>query len=144
MKKLYFCTPRYARVAELVDASVSKTDEVILVPVRSRPRVHKREQLLCSLFFIKIGMYYIYAIKSKEKEWIYVGITDNPERRLKQHNSGFNQSTKAYRPFEMFYIESTDTREMARIREKELKTTQGKRFLRKYLADFRAGLSNWP
>ena len=28
-----------AQVAELVDASVSKTDEVTLVPVRSRPRV---------------------------------------------------------------------------------------------------------
>jgi len=87
-------------------------------------------------------MYYVYAIKSKEREWIYVGITDNPERRLHQHNSGFNTSTKAYKPFEMFYIESVDTRENARAREKELKTTQGKRFLRKYLADTRAGLSN--
>ena len=28
-----------AQVAELVDAPVSKTGEVILVPVRSRPRV---------------------------------------------------------------------------------------------------------
>ncbi|MPM17020.1 hypothetical protein SDC9_63402 [bioreactor metagenome] len=88
-------------------------------------------------------MYYVYAIKSKEKEWIYVGITDNSERRLHQHNSGFNRSTKAYRPFEMFFIECIDTRENARIREKELKTTQGKRFLRKCLADHRAGLSNW-
>ena len=31
-----------AQVAELVDASVSKTDEVTLVPVRSRPRVHEK------------------------------------------------------------------------------------------------------
>lgn len=31
----------FARVAELVDASVSKTDEVTLVPVRSRPRVRE-------------------------------------------------------------------------------------------------------
>ena len=30
-----------ARVAELVDASVSKTDEVTLVRVRFRPRVQK-------------------------------------------------------------------------------------------------------
>ena len=38
----YFCTPFtncLARVAELVDALVSKTSEVTLVPVRSRPRV---------------------------------------------------------------------------------------------------------
>ena len=31
-----------AQVAELVDASVSKTDEVTLVPVRSRPRVRHK------------------------------------------------------------------------------------------------------
>jgi len=96
-----------------------------------------------SLFIKERDMYYIYAIKSIEREWIYVGITDNPERRLHQHNSGFNRSTKAYRPFEMFYVETIDTREKARVREKELKTTQGKRFLRKYFADYRAGLSNW-
>ena len=39
----YFCSrkrPRLiARMAELVDALVSKTNEVTLVPVRSRPRV---------------------------------------------------------------------------------------------------------
>ena len=31
----------HAEVAESVDASVSKTDEVTLVPVRSRPSVRK-------------------------------------------------------------------------------------------------------
>ena len=31
-----------AEVAESVDASVSKTDEVTLVPVRSRPSVRKK------------------------------------------------------------------------------------------------------
>ena len=35
-----------ARVAELVDASVSKTDEVTLVPLRPRPRVHRKELIL--------------------------------------------------------------------------------------------------
>ena len=37
---LPFVKYRYARVAELVDASVSKTDERKFVPVRFRPRVH--------------------------------------------------------------------------------------------------------
>ena len=32
-----------AQVAELVDALVSKTNEVTLVPVRSRPRVQEKE-----------------------------------------------------------------------------------------------------
>ena len=33
-----------AEVAESVDASVSKTDEVTLVPVRSRPSVRKKSR----------------------------------------------------------------------------------------------------
>ena len=42
LKKYYLCISKtHARVAELVDASVSKTDEVTLVPVRFRPRVQK-------------------------------------------------------------------------------------------------------
>ena len=44
MKFSVFLQPRdeaHAEVAESVDASVSKTDEVTLVPVRSRPSVRK-------------------------------------------------------------------------------------------------------
>ena len=40
-----------AQVAELVDALVSKTNEVTLVPVRSRPRVLKGEKEIFLLFF---------------------------------------------------------------------------------------------
>ena len=41
-----------AQVAEVVDALVSKTNEVTLVPVRSRPRVLKGEKEIFLLFFI--------------------------------------------------------------------------------------------
>ena len=54
-KKIIPLHPRnFARVAELVDASVSKTDEVILVPVRSRPRVHGKplNHLILKAYFI--------------------------------------------------------------------------------------------
>ncbi len=33
-------------------------------------------------------MYTVYAIKSTIKEWIYIGMTSNIEKRLMQHNSG--------------------------------------------------------
>ena len=54
MKKVVFLPPQKAdaQVAELVDASVSKTDEVTLVPVRSRPRVHEKSLTLVRDFFI--------------------------------------------------------------------------------------------
>ena len=40
-KPVLVSTQNHAEVAESVDASVSKTDEVTLVPVRSRPSVLK-------------------------------------------------------------------------------------------------------
>ena len=41
-----------AEVAESVDASVSKTDEVTLVPVRSRPSVPMKKQLRGAAFSV--------------------------------------------------------------------------------------------
>ena len=54
VKKSCIFAPAFAQVAELVDASVSKTDEVTLVPVRSRPRVQKRGKLKSFPLFLFI------------------------------------------------------------------------------------------
>ncbi|WP_346239150.1 GIY-YIG nuclease family protein [Niabella insulamsoli] len=50
-------------------------------------------------------MIIVYAIKSTFRNYIYVGMTDNLERRLRQHNNGENRSTKAYKPFTLLYTE---------------------------------------
>ena len=75
-------------------------------------------------------MYIVYAIKSKVKDWTYIGMTSNLERRLKQHNSGHNKSTKPYAPFELVYQEEQPDRVSARIREKYLKSASGRRWLK--------------
>jgi putative endonuclease len=75
----------------------------------------------------------IYAIKSKKKDWIYVGQTDNLERRLKEHNAGFNKSTKPYLPFEIIFQETYLNRNDARLAEKYYKSAAGKRKLRTIL-----------
>jgi putative endonuclease len=80
--------------------------------------------------------YFVYALKSIEHNWIYVGITDNLQRRLKQHNQGQNYSTKHYVPLYLFYSEILPDRPHARKREKYLKTAAGKMFLRKQLEKF--------
>ena len=64
------------------------------------------------------------------RDYIYVGLTDNVERRFNQHNSGYERTTKPYRPFKIILIESFETRELARIREKYLKSGVGKEFLK--------------
>ncbi|MEG8947308.1 GIY-YIG nuclease family protein [Rosettibacter firmus] len=63
-------------------------------------------------------MYYTYAIKSKVHNYIYVGITNNLQRRISQHNKGYNRSTKPHRPFELIYYEVFPDREKAHQREK--------------------------
>ena len=78
-------------------------------------------------------MYFVYAIKSQNHNWIYVGITDDINRRLKQHNSGHNKSTKPYAPFDLIYTEECIDRPSARIREKYFKSSGGKTRLRKIL-----------
>ncbi|MBI5858588.1 MAG: GIY-YIG nuclease family protein [Sphingobacteriales bacterium] len=75
-------------------------------------------------------MYYVYAIRSLSRNYIYVGFTNNIERRLNEHNKGENRSTAAYKPFELFFKERFETRIEARAREKYLKSGVGKEFLK--------------
>ena len=67
-------------------------------------------------------MYYVYAIKSLNKKYIYVGLTNNINRRFYQHNNGLEKTTKAYKPFKLIHIEEFKTRNQARKREKYLRS----------------------
>jgi putative endonuclease len=75
-------------------------------------------------------MIYVYAIKSMLFDYIYVGMTNNLERRINEHNNGQNRSTKAYKPFVLIFSEQLEGRDRARKREKYLKSGIGKEFLK--------------
>lgn len=60
-------------------------------------------------------MYYTYAIKSKERNYIYVGLTNNPYRRISEHNNKKEKTTRSYAPFETLLIEEYKTRIEARV-----------------------------
>jgi putative endonuclease len=75
--------------------------------------------------------YYVYAISSEKRKYIYVGISDNPNRRVEQHNNGKEKTTKPYLPFKTILVEKYNSRQEARNREKYLKSGIGKDFLRK-------------
>jgi len=83
-----------------------------------------------STYTIFFSMYHVYAISSQVKRYIYVGLTSNLEERLRRHNKGYEQTTKAYRPFKLIYKEECDTRIEARQREKYFKSGTGKEFLK--------------
>lgn len=67
------------------------------------------------------------------RNYIYVGLADNVERRFKQHQQGENKTTAPYRPFEIILVENFGTRLEARQREKYLKSGIGKEFLRRLI-----------
>ncbi|MDD5146420.1 MAG: GIY-YIG nuclease family protein [Candidatus Pacebacteria bacterium] len=74
-------------------------------------------------------MYFVYSIKSLNKRYTYIGITDNIERRVNQHNRGYNRTTKPYAPFELILSESYGSRKEARKREKYLKSGYGRELI---------------
>lgn len=78
-------------------------------------------------------MWYTYALKSLKDSHLYIGISENPERRLEDHNAGMTKSTKHRRPFKIIYKEKCINRIAARKREKYLKSGYGREFLKQYL-----------
>ena len=75
-------------------------------------------------------MFTVYAIKSSDRNYIYVGMTSDLEARLNRHNEGYERTTRAYRPFVLIHKEVFATRAEAREREKALKSGAGKEFLK--------------
>jgi len=57
-------------------------------------------------------------------------MTSNLEKRIAYHNSGFEKTTKPYRPFELLFTETAETRAEARTREKYWKSGKGKELLK--------------
>ena len=62
-------------------------------------------------------MIYVYALKSKARNYIYVGMTANIKDRMRRHNSGYEKTTRSYRPFELVYLEEYEDRKQARVKK---------------------------
>jgi putative endonuclease len=67
-------------------------------------------------------MFSVYILECKDKT-LYVGSTNNLERRIHQHNNAKNGAhyTKVRRPVLLKYTENMETYAAARKREAELK-----------------------
>lgn len=65
--------------------------------------------------------YIVYVLKSINKDFTYTGMTKNIERRLNEHNTWKNKSTKAYKPFTIIYQKEYKNSIEARKNEKYLK-----------------------
>ena len=81
-------------------------------------------------FFFVVKVYVIESIA--DQTW-YTGIAIEPRQRLKEHNAGKNRFTKGHRPWKIIFTEGHDDWKSARIREKYLKSSAGKKWLKKFL-----------
>ena len=79
------------------------------------------------------GFHYTYVLKLADGEW-YVGIADDLEKRLHEHENGEVISTRRRRPMELIYFEACRSREAAAAREKQLKTGFGRGYLKRRLS----------
>ena len=66
-------------------------------------------------------MFYVYILKSKKDSKLYIGYTNNLQRRIKEHNEGKVKSTKYRRPLILVYYEAYKSEEDAKKREEQLK-----------------------
>jgi len=66
-------------------------------------------------------VFYLYIIKSEKDGSLYIGSTNNLQRRFLQHNNGESAYTKAHKPFELKYYEAYSDESEARKRESSLK-----------------------
>lgn len=67
--------------------------------------------------------YYVYILASRCNGTLYIGVTNNLERRIYEHQQGLVEGfTKRYRVHHLVYYEATSDVEAALRREKQLKT----------------------
>ena len=84
---------------------------------------------------------YLYILKNSKNSY-YTGITKLfLIERLRKHNNGDVKSTKFCRPWQLIYTESFDNFQLARKREKQIKSWHGGNAFKKLLAKA-AGSSN--
>ena len=83
--------------------------------------------------------YYVYVLQSEKDSKFYTGYTNNLNRRIEQHNYGKVLSTKARVPLKLVYWEGCLDQKDATKREKYLKSTWGKRYIKNRIKNYLTG-----
>jgi putative endonuclease len=79
-------------------------------------------------------MYFVYILKSLKVLRYYIGSSENVARRLSAHNSGKVKSTKAYKSWEIVYLERFKIKSDALKREKQIKSYRSGNAFKKLLS----------
>ena len=66
-------------------------------------------------------MWFVYFLKVANKDWYYVGSTNDVLRRVGEHDKGLVTSTKHHRPLTLVHTICFDLEQEARQYEREVK-----------------------
>jgi len=77
------------------------------------------------------NMWYVYVLRSSRDNNLYVGSTNNIDRRLDEHNSGKVDSTKSRIPLNLEAYIAVRNKSIAIELEQYLKTGSGRALLQK-------------
>ncbi len=80
--------------------------------------------------------YYAYVIHNVQKNFIYIGYSEDLKSRILYHNDGKVRSTKAYLPLELIFYEAYQSKADAKRRELYLKSNRGKTTLMTMLKEY--------
>ena len=83
--------------------------------------------------------HYVYVLKSAQDNNLYTGYSNDLKRRLADHLAGQVPATKHRLPLELIYYEACRSQRDATRREKYLKSSWGKRFLKSRLKNYLTG-----
>ena len=89
----------YAAVAELVDL----------------PAAGRRAKIIMELY----KKYFVYALYSSKYDQLYIGHSDNMQRRFDQHNKGKVISTKPYIPYKIIYTAECASKKDAVLKKRD-------------------------
>ena len=76
---------------------------------------------------------FLYILKSKSTDKFYVGISQNPERRLEYHNSFEKGFTSRYRPWEIVFTQEFNSKNEVAIIEQKIKSWKSRKMIQRVI-----------
>jgi len=78
-------------------------------------------------------LFSVYVLTDAGNQRIYIGQTSNLEQRLVEHNTRTKRYTSSRGPWKVLFQETYPTRHEAIMRERQLKSSRGRYYIRELL-----------
>ena len=89
-------------------------------------------------------MFFVYILKSKTDNSLYIGQTNDLHKRLEFHNQGLSKYTRRKKPWKIVYSEEYNTRTEAISRERFLKQQRNRHFYNSLIDNWFGSSAGYP